>query len=137
MQYPKMSCQLDQRTKVCGDDRKEIRKLRKKGLSLSKIGEMFNLSGVSVHWITNTNAYDKLKKEMRKRSRESTPPSKEKAKEYYHKKMERIKTDPEYYKKLIRYRSLLGKKTQTRNSEISKGEIQNRCKIQEKNSRKK
>lgn len=110
MQYPKLSCQLDQRSKVCGDDKKEIRKLHKQGLSLSKIGEMFNLSKTQVYWISNKKAYDKQKKDMRERIKQYPQPSKAKVKEYYHKKMERIKKDPEYYEKIKKYRSFLSKK---------------------------
>lgn len=47
MKYPKLSCEMNKRTKLCGNDIKTIQKLRDKGWTYPKIAKKFH-----IHWTT-------------------------------------------------------------------------------------
>jgi len=60
MKYPKLSCELDRRRKICPDDLKLLKKLRRTGLSYQKIGDETKFHPSTIYYQLNPKYYKKL-----------------------------------------------------------------------------
>lgn len=62
--YPRLSCKLDTRIKICDNDIKKIFKLDTKGIKISSIAKKFNVTYQTIKCILDPDFYEEQKKRI-------------------------------------------------------------------------
>jgi len=66
LEYPRISCSVDKRKKICVDKKKQILEYRKQGLSYVKIAKIMNVSQNTVLYHANPQYAENVRKLQRK-----------------------------------------------------------------------
>ena len=69
MKYPRLKPELDDRKKLMPNDILEIKRLRKKGIGLQKIADIFGVSNSTIFYHTNRNYNEMIKREATETSK--------------------------------------------------------------------
>lgn len=102
LKYPRLSCSMDKRKKICDSDVKKILKLHKNGMMIKDIAKKFNVSYNTILRKVNPKFYQEqlVKSRVRDRKRYAEDPAYRKSQikevtKYFNK---RYKTDAEFRK---------------------------------------